>query len=245
MVLGVPWDPIHLRDMNASAPARRRLLAVVAALSLVLLSGNCGSSGGGTTSTATRLTSPDGRTDLVLSVRSGGGAAGFADEDVALVPHGRPAESDDRLATFDPDDVLGARWLARNVVEVGLGSAARSGSLPSLVRVGGRLVALRTRDLAHCRPVAVSVLARRPGMTLLASVSACGDGVGRLSLSWPGDAGLSAQLADAVVAWPTPLAVRLRGGVLALRARRIYGGPRRERVGGPDGQALTLAWLGG
>jgi hypothetical protein len=89
-----------------------------------------------------RLTSPDGRTDLVLTWRGGGGAAGWTEESVALEPRGRSTGSGDELATFDPEALLGVRWLSNSVAEIRLGEALESGSLPATVHVGGKPVTL-------------------------------------------------------------------------------------------------------
>jgi hypothetical protein len=96
-----------------------------------------------------RMTSPDGRTDLVLTWRGGGGAAGWTEESVALEPHGGPPTGDgDELAIFDPEAFVGARWLSNSVAEirlVPLVEAMRSRTLPATVRVGGKVVTLRVR----------------------------------------------------------------------------------------------------
>jgi hypothetical protein len=221
--------------------ARRRSLLAGAVGALLLAGcGGCGS----TTTTARRLRSPDGRVELVLTVRSGGGAAGFAEERVALVPRGRRVEPADALATFDPDQLLGARWLSPNVAEIGLDGAPSGDSPPELARVGGRLVALRVRDFARCRLAGTRVLASA-GMTLLARGSDCGDGVGRLVVSASDGDGLSARLVDAAVRWPARLDVSAHGIRIRIRARRIYGGPRRQRVGGPHGEPFVVAWPAG
>lgn len=55
-----------------------------------------------------RVTSPDGSTDLVLTWRGGGGAAGWTEESISLEPHGAPTDDGDELATFDPDALVGA-----------------------------------------------------------------------------------------------------------------------------------------
>jgi len=88
-----------------------------------------------------RLTSPDGRTDLVLTWRGGGGAAGWTQESVALEPHGPPMGDGDELAIFDPEAFVGARWLSNSAAEirlVPLVEAMRSRTLPTTVRVGAR-----------------------------------------------------------------------------------------------------------
>ena len=90
-----------------------------------------------------RVTSPDGRTDLVLTWRGGGGAAGWTEESVALEPHGTRTSDDEELATFDPEAFVGARWLSNGVAEIRLGEAVWSGSLPATVRVGEKLVTLK------------------------------------------------------------------------------------------------------
>jgi hypothetical protein len=94
-----------------------------------------------------RIVSPDGRTDLVLTWRGGGGAAGWTEESVALEPHGPPRGDGDELATFDPEALVGARWLSNGVAEIGLSEPIDA--LPATVRVGGRTIELRTRDLRH------------------------------------------------------------------------------------------------
>ncbi len=95
-----------------------------------------------------RLTSPDGRTDLVLTWRGGGGAAGWTEESVALEPHGPPKGDGDELATFDPNAFVGARWLSNRVAEIRLlrlVEAMRSRTLPTTVRVGAKVVTLKVR----------------------------------------------------------------------------------------------------
>lgn len=99
----------------------------------------------------TRLTSPDRQTDLVLTWRGGGGAAGWTKEEIALVAHGRGVADDDHLATIDPETLLGARWRSNDLVEIGLRGQPYSGPLPRSVRVGGKVIALRVRDSAPCR----------------------------------------------------------------------------------------------
>jgi hypothetical protein len=96
-----------------------------------------------------RLTSPDGRTDLVLTLWGGGGAAGWTEERVALEPHGPPTgDGDEQLAVFDPDAFVGARWLSNSAAEIRLlrlDGAMRERTLPATVRVGGNVVTLRVR----------------------------------------------------------------------------------------------------
>jgi hypothetical protein len=90
-----------------------------------------------------RITSPDGRTDLVLTWRGGGGAAGWTEESVGLEPYGTPTGGGEELATFDPEAFVGARWLSNRIAEIQLGEAIESGSLPATVHVGGKVVTLK------------------------------------------------------------------------------------------------------
>jgi hypothetical protein len=221
---------------------RRTLAAAVVSLALALLASGCGPSGDETQTT--RLTSQDGRTDLVLTVRSGSGAAGFADERIAFVTHGASAHDGREWATADPGSVLGVRWLAHNVAEIGLDGDLPEEASSSAVRVGDRVVGVLVRDFSSCLPAAVRDLPPQDGLTVRVTGWNCGDGVGRLIVTArEGPEGLGAQLADAAVRWPARLgAIAMQGDRIVIPARRIYGGKRTERAGDGTGRTITVSW---
>jgi hypothetical protein len=188
---------------------RFRLSALAGALLAILLSG-CALLGGELPPRETRLTSPDGRTDLVLTWRGGGGAAGWAEEHIALVRHGEPTEDGDDIAVLEPEELLGARWLANDVVEVGLDGTPEGEALPKTVHLDSGIVELHVRDFGGCRLAVFRNLPQRSGLSIRLTAWNCGGGVGRLALSARED-GFWAELADQTVHWPTALVPTVRG----------------------------------
>lgn len=216
-----------------------RLGLCLAAL-LVILSG-C--SLGESPPQITRLTSPNGQTDLVLTWRGGGGAAGGSEQHIALVAHGKQAGDDDDQATLDPEYFLGGRWLSDDVAEVGLDGPIESGSLPTTVRIAGKRVTLRLRDFTRCRLEIARDLSLGGGIPIQLLAWDCGDGAGQLALSARGD-GLSAQLVDTAIKWPTPVIPLIQGNRLIIPAHQLYRSDREELVGGPHGEPIRISWAG-
>jgi len=221
----------------------RSLIAIASGVLLGVLLTGCALSGE-LPPEVTSLTSPDGRTDLVLTWRGGGGAAGWTEEHIALVRHGRSAEDSDDLATLDPNTMLGARWLSNGAAEIGLdgGGDLYSGSLPTTAWVGDRVITLRVRDFRRCSPAAIKALPPHDGLAILLRAWDCGGGVGRLTLSAFGS-GFQFHLADEAVRWPTPLLPTVKGNAIDIPAHRAYpDGAPAELVGDGYGGRYRVSW---
>ncbi len=91
---------------------------------------------GVTTKEEQRVTSPDGKFDAVFIVKSGGGAAGFVDYEVHIVPNGEPVKgNDDRYLLADGAYGLNIEWVEPKLLEITYPSASEIQSFNNVLYV--------------------------------------------------------------------------------------------------------------